>query len=227
MMETPFTTHITADDYLHVYEPAEDTFLLIDAIESDLPQLQNRAPILCCEVGPGSGIVVTAIAKALPNTQCFGIDLNSYACRVAKKTAKFNVAKNVQIINGNLMGALRTGKMDILIFNPPYVVTEDEEINEKRSAADKLSPNLVNENIVKAWAGGADGRRIVDQFFLQMDNMLAIDGWAYVLVIKDNKPEQIIVDLGKIGFGANIIAERKIRGEHLYVLKIERLKKNK
>lgn len=221
-METPFTTHITSDDYLQVYEPAEDTFLLIDAIESDLPQLQKHQPLLCCEVGPGSGIVITAIAKALPNAQCFGIDLNPWACRIAKKTALFNFAKNVQIVNGNLMGAMQSGIMDILIFNPPYVVTEDKEINEKRAVDES---KLINENIVKAWAGGADGRRIVDQFFLQMENMLAKDGWAYVLVIKDNKPEVIIVDLGKIGFKAIIIAERKIRGEHLFVLKIERFKK--
>ena len=38
-MDTPILP--SASHFQHVYEPAEDTFLLMDAIEQDLPMIRN------------------------------------------------------------------------------------------------------------------------------------------------------------------------------------------
>lgn len=38
---TPNFSHITKEDFEHIYEPAEDTFLLLDALEKDIQTFQS------------------------------------------------------------------------------------------------------------------------------------------------------------------------------------------
>lgn len=215
-METPYTTHISADEFKFVYEPAEDSFLLLDALEADLELLKQTNPAVCLEIGSGSGILITALSKALPNSACFATDINIRACAATKKTSEFNHA-SVHVINMDLVSAFQTQTVDVLVFNPPYVVTPDEEIT-----ADTADEQEFNDRIIKSWAGGTDGRLIMDRVFNQLDSILSPDGIAYILIIEDNKPKEIIKDLKRLGFEAKIVAERRIRGEYLIILKIAR-----
>lgn len=216
-METPYLTHITSEEFNYVYEPAEDSFLLLDALEADLSLLIDSNPVVCVEIGSGSGVIITAVAKSLHETACFAVDINSRACAITKRTAKFNEA-NLQVINMDLLNGFRPNSVDILIFNPPYVVTADEELVEENGACG----GAFNASIKKSWAGGIDGRRIMDKVFERLDSILTKKGVAYVLVIEENKPNEIIFKLNQLKFDAAIVAERRIRGEHLYVMKIQR-----
>ena len=49
--------------------------------------------------------------------------------------------------------------VDLLLFNPPYVPTDDEEASGAQSGAD----------IEGSWAGGKDGMRITDILLDQLD----------------------------------------------------------
>lgn len=229
-METPYTTHLSDADYLHVYEPAEDSFLLLDALEAELPALRSDLPkcggvAVVVEIGPGSGVIIAALARTLgTRAACFAVDINRQACRCTRETAQRHGA-SVEVICGDLLAAWRPHSIDVLLFNPPYVVTPDEEVGPAAAAA-AASPGdadgPANALIARAWAGGAAGRLVTDRFLGQLDGWLTPEGRAYLVLIKENDPDGIALELAGMGFAGRVIAERRIRGEHLFVMKIVR-----
>jgi release factor glutamine methyltransferase len=62
---TPDYSHLSSRDFEFVYEPAEDSFLLLDAIESEIETIHKLNPTICVEIGPGSGIISAGIGSVL------------------------------------------------------------------------------------------------------------------------------------------------------------------
>ncbi|KAH8261885.1 hypothetical protein KR038_011913 [Drosophila bunnanda] len=219
-METPHIDHLSLEDYEHVYEPAEDSFLLLDALEKDLDYLDQLQPGLCVELGSGSGVIITALAKRLSSSSlCLATDINPKACDATRRTAARNGAR-VSAIRCNLADALRRRSVDVLLFNPPYVVTSDEELETQRF--DSQSKSATDGNLVFSWAGGQDGRRVTDILLKQLDDILSPRGVLYLLLLRENKPEEIIKHLKGLKFKAVKFMERRIPGEYLYILKVTR-----
>jgi release factor glutamine methyltransferase len=51
MLPTPSLSHLSKEDFTRVYEPAEDTFILLDALEADAERLRREKPRLVVEIG--------------------------------------------------------------------------------------------------------------------------------------------------------------------------------
>ncbi|XP_011495982.1 PREDICTED: hemK methyltransferase family member 2 [Ceratosolen solmsi marchali] len=211
-METPLV-HLTEIELESVYEPSEDSFLLIDALELDSGYFEYNNPTLCLEIGVGSGIVITALAMALKKfcySYFLGLDINPHACKVTKKTSDTNNV-NIEIIQMDLLNNIQNKNIfDIIIFNPPYVVTEALEIFDNK---------LIN----KTWAGGYKGRQVMDKLFPMIPHLLSAKGIFYLLVIKENEPTNILQLFEKFNIIGSIIIERKIQGEHLFVLRFKKV----
>ena len=93
------------------------------------------------------------MGKILSKTACqlFAIDINPKACAATQKTAQMNNI-NIEVINGDLFTSLSKKyykQVDVILFNPPYVPTEEEEVG--------------SHNIEAAWAGGLFGRVVIDR----------------------------------------------------------------
>lgn len=49
--ELPDLDHLTMVDFRHIYEPSDDTFLLMDALEADSLELEALRPRIVMEIG--------------------------------------------------------------------------------------------------------------------------------------------------------------------------------
>ncbi|ORZ25877.1 N6-adenine-specific DNA methyltransferase 1 [Absidia repens] len=211
MIPTPDLSHLTSKDYDNIYEPAEDTFLLLDALEQDQDQLQTLNPGICLEIGSGSGCVTTLLSKVVgPQSLYLTTDLNDYACKVTRRTGTKNQV-DIEPIRTSLVDGLlpRLHHMiDILCFNPPYVVTPSEEVG--------------SFGIEAAWAGGLDGREVIDQLLPLISDLLSPKGIFYLLLIHENRPLEVMEILKQYNLSSSIALERRAGRERQYVLKIHR-----
>ncbi|XP_053692523.1 uncharacterized protein LOC128740973 [Sabethes cyaneus] len=221
-LDTPLYK-LSADDRNHVYEPAEDSFLLLDALEDELEAIKRVRPLLTVEIGPGSGIIISALSKALGSDNGFyvGVDLNPHACRVTDRTARMNPGCQVEVVNMDLLSGFGSRMIDLLIFNPPYVPTSEEQTEtELEEQIDQFTSE--GYGLVKSWAGGLDGMVVTDRVLRDLDRLLSPNGVFYLLLLKENKPDKIKARLEANSFRMDVIKERKIIGEHLFVVKITR-----
>ncbi|XP_072942388.1 methyltransferase N6AMT1 [Epargyreus clarus] len=205
-METPYQNHIDKADFEFVYEPAEDSFLLIDALEKDLQYLRNKNPTFCLEVGSGSGIVITAFAMVFPQSLCFSTDVNFKACVMSKSTAAHNKVI-LEPVTMDLASCFKN-QFEVVIFNPPYVVTDSDECG--------------HVNITASWAGGEKGREITDKLLNTLPKILAGNGTFYLLLIEENIPEEVIDIMSKKGYKSEIVIRRRVKNEQQLVLKFYR-----
>lgn len=203
-METPYQNHIDKAHFDHVYEPAEDSFLLIDALEKDLEYIKAKNPTFCLEVGSGSGIVVTAFGMAFPQTFCLSTDINFKACVMSQETAVHNKV-NLGVCNMDLASSFIDNVFDVIIFNPPYVVTDSEECG--------------GRDITASWAGGAKGREITDRLLNMIPKKLAKNGVFYLLLIEENIPDEVVKIMSDYGYKSETVIRRKVRNELQLVLK--------
>ncbi|XP_063705957.1 methyltransferase N6AMT1 [Culicoides brevitarsis] len=218
-METPSTSHITPAEFDEVYEPSEDSFLLLDALEKDMEVIRANKPLVCAELGSGSGIIITALSKLVEsNSHCIAVDISKIACGVTKRTAIANKT-HVDCLNMNLLSSIKDHSVDLLVFNPPYVPSRLDKDTEERQL-EQESVGASSDNLIRTWAGGVNGREVIDKVVEEIDRVLAPHGTFYLLLLKENKPNEIIGDLKKRQFRAEIFMERRIIGEHLVILKI-------
>ncbi|KAJ4290926.1 S-adenosylmethionine-dependent methyltransferase [Kalmusia sp. IMI 367209] len=216
MLPTPSTSHVCFD---RVYEPAEDSFLLLDTLSStsEATFLRDRfgkvqtPPPLVLEVGVGSGVVLAfsaANANIIFGRQdvlTLGTDINSFACKAAAQTVRTAIEEHghgtsipLDIVNGDLATCIRAHSIDVFIFNPPYVpaelpdFTRHESFNGLSNGLKKTTFEQDSYLLELSYAGGEDGMVVTNRMLEQIPDILDTErGVAYVLLCAQNKPEEV------------------------------------
>lgn len=172
-----FTYHdIYIKLHLQVYEPAEDTYLLLETLD-----IKSDESIL--ELGTGCGIISLECARR--GAQVIGTDLNPYAVSLARENYRNNQSKlsgTIEFRQGDLFDVIRDLEtFDCILFNPPYLPTTDEE----RIGGDGWFDLAVD--------GGADGLRVIKRFIHDLPRFLLNGGRAY-LVFSTLAPQNTFKD---------------------------------
>ena len=208
----PSLDHLTLADFEHVYEPAEDTFLLCDSLEKDLETFRMSQPERALEIGCGSGCVITFFGQLTKRLgikcRLFATDINAKALDASRRTAEANDVE-ISFSQVNLLGkyAPVDNSVDVLLFNPPYVPTPPEEVG--------------GTSIEASWAGGLDGREVIDRFLPILPQLLKkVTGVCYLVLVEENKPGEIQGILREMNLTGEIFLRKKARNEALQVMKI-------
>jgi len=209
-METPVLSLKDFQDFFKdVYEPSEDSFLLLDAIEQDLNHLKSLNPLFVVEVGCGSGIISTAVRKSLGSGSFFlATDINPRAGDCCLECTRLNGVKDeVQVVLTDLTSALEDrleNQIDILMFNPPYVPTEDGQDQDNKISLSR--------------SGGHQGMETTNRLLDRIPRLLSSTGVFYLVLLKENDIQSVMKKLKCCGLESRVILKRKCGREDLYVL---------
>lgn len=172
---------INTDD--NVYIPAEDSYLLADNLE-----IKQGQSVL--EIGTGSGIVAMYASRLTDKITV--TDINFDACELARKNFEDNGIKNIEILFGNLFEPVENRKFDVILFNTPYLPTEDDEV--------------IDDTINYAFDGGLNGRKVIDIFLDEVGNHLNDGGIVQMIQSSLSGNQETLDKLDELGFIAEIKA---------------------
>jgi len=178
-----------------VYVPAEDTYLLACNIEV------NR---LCdvLEIGTGTGII--AIIAAKKANKVTATDINPHAIDCAVKNLITNKTYNVELRKGDLFEPVEGGKFDLILFNTPYLPSNEEE--------------QIDDELDAAWNGGLNGRDVIDRFIDDVKDYLKPDGKVQLVQSSLSDNERTLTKLQELGFEASVTARKKVFFEEIVVI---------
>ena len=183
-----------------VYDPAEDTFLLIEAIT-----VTKGDYVL--EIGTGCGLIALECARLGANVVC--TDINPYAVDLSK----YNFLMNKHLINGSF--EVRDGDLfsvvkqkevfDVVIFNPPYLPTLKRDLVGGYGWFD-IATN-----------GGVDGLKITTRFIDELPNFLKKEGHALFVFSSLSDLNKLESHIKKRGFRFKIILNRCFNDETISI----------
>jgi len=183
-----------------VYPPSDDSFLLADYAR------HLKGSIL--EIGCGSGIATLACAKSSPDNLVLGVDISGSAVKCAKQNADKNLITNALFMTSDLFSQVGGQKFDAIMFNPPYLPTEEGE--------------RLKDPLNAAFDGGKDGRAVLDKFLGEFDHYLKPGGTLLLIHSSLNDVEKTRERLEAIHYKVRIMDNEDFFFESIFLLKAEK-----
>lgn len=153
------------------------------------------------------------MSSVFMNGFCLSTDVNVLATDKTKLVLAAQGNRNSDVVLCDLFTAFQPGvQFDLIVFNPPYVPTDHDE----------LERALQTRDISAAWAGGKDGRQVIDLFLQHFVPFLSARGIMYLVMLEANNPAHLRFYAQRLGLQVTIVMERRAGIEHLYILRFQR-----
>ena len=194
-----FKNHVFQVDE-HVYEPAEDTFLVAE-------HMRVEEDDVVLDMGTGCGIL--AVLAAEKAKRVVAVDINPHAVKCAIKNAEMNGAKEkIEFRQGDLFQPVKLNEnFSLILFNAPYLPSEPHE---ERSW------------LGKAWAGGPNGRKIIDRFVMNALNFLADGGSIQLVQSSLSDVNRTLTAFDEMNLKAWVVAQVKVPYESIVLIEAKR-----
>lgn len=192
---------------IKIYEPQEDSFMFLYFLQSFFKNQSKELKI--CEVGVGSGYLISNIAGNFSNFKYYGSDINEFAVKITKQKLKEkNILGKIEL--GNLFEKFNDLKFDVIFFNTPYLPLEDKEKLEDLEILDR------------AIYGGKKGYETIFEFIDKLNDKLENSGIAFILFSSYSHLDKICNKLDLNNFKFKIEVKKDFFFESLYILRIEK-----
>jgi release factor glutamine methyltransferase len=174
---------------LEIYGPAEDSYLISNALKSIVPELlRNNPEMKFLEIGVGSGINLMAAKDAgVKVKNITGIDINPSAVEHCK-------GLGFRCILSDLFSKVN-GKFDVIAFNPPYLPLDEREPKSSRLAT----------------TGGKKGSELIVRFLENARYFLKNKGAIFIITSSLSQD----VNFEKLGYKSKIIGSKSLFFEKL------------
>jgi len=144
--------------------PRPETEILVEKV---IEKFKDKANLKIIEIGVGSGVISTILAKNL-DCKITAVDINKKALQLAKENFILHKVDNkIDLIESNLFSNVKEKNFDICISNPPYI------------AKDYKLPKNVTFEPTEALIGGEKGdeilKQIIDEVFKRDIKFLACE----------------------------------------------------
>ena len=183
----------SAPDPGQVYQPAEDSFLLLRAASREI-----RPSDRVLEVGTGSGYVLSGL---FPCFLAVGTDINPHAARISYD-------RGLRVVRTYFAAGLRQ-VFDLVLFNPPYLPTRPDE--------------RIEDWLEAALDGGPDGREVIGRFLDTIGGVMTPKGRILLLISSLTGKEETRVMIESSGWTCSLVDQERVEGgESLMVLRLTR-----
>lgn len=145
--------------------PRPETEFLVDEVIKRISDNDQFEDVL--DIGTGSGCIATAISKALPDTEVYGIDISAEALKIAKENAEAN-GTQAKFKRMDILTEVPGKKFSAVVSNPPY-------INQSEYA--RLDENVVRYEPATALTDNSDGLTFYRRLSEIMPEILDSEGF--------------------------------------------------
>lgn len=242
--------------FLDTLSSASEIAFLTQRFGTQADDDSNQTSPVVLEVGTGSGVVLAFVCAQAQkifgrsDVLAFGTDINRFACNASRETVQRacagsskgglgqgqigNESQLLAVMEADLTSPFRPGTIDVLLFNPPYVPSEEVPlVVQSGSSKQEANAGLNNDShlLSLSYEGGKEGMEVTNRLLDQLPDILNKErGVAYILLCHQNRPAVVMemIQGWGLSWSVEIVGKsgKQAGWEKLVIMRVSREKGN-